>query len=81
MISLFIDTTQSYCNLAILKNKSIIKKIQIKTNNNLTDILVERIENLLLLCKIKHNDIDKILLVIGPGSFTGSRIGMLVAKS
>ncbi|MDR0674962.1 MAG: tRNA (adenosine(37)-N6)-threonylcarbamoyltransferase complex dimerization subunit type 1 TsaB [Mycoplasmataceae bacterium] len=81
MFSLFIDTTQNYCNLAILNNENIISKFKVKTHNNLTDIVVEHIENLLNKNKLQHEDITKILLVIGPGSFTGVRIGTLIAKT
>jgi tRNA threonylcarbamoyl adenosine modification protein YeaZ len=81
MFSLFIDTTQAYCNLAILNNDKIVKKFKTKTNNNLTDIVVEHIENLLQKTKVTHKQIEKILLVVGPGSFTGVRIGSLIAKT
>jgi tRNA threonylcarbamoyl adenosine modification protein YeaZ len=81
MLSLFIDTTQTYCNLAILNNEVIIKQFTVKTNNNLTEIVVEHIDNLLKQTKLTHHDIKKIFLVIGPGSFTGVRIGVLIAKT
>jgi tRNA A37 threonylcarbamoyladenosine modification protein TsaB len=81
MINLFIDATQSYCHLAILNDQIIVKKMKVKTNNNLTEMIVEHIENLLQLVKINHQDVKKILLVVGPGSFTGVRIGVLIAKA
>ncbi|MDR0739952.1 MAG: tRNA (adenosine(37)-N6)-threonylcarbamoyltransferase complex dimerization subunit type 1 TsaB [Mycoplasmataceae bacterium] len=81
MFSLFIDTTQSYCNLAILKDKNIITKRSIKTNNNLTDIVIEHIDTLIQKSKLTHNDINQIFVVIGPGSFTGVRVGVLIAKT
>jgi tRNA A37 threonylcarbamoyladenosine modification protein TsaB len=67
--------------LAILKDKQIVNKFKVKTNNNLTEIVVEHIESLLTKTNLKHSDIKKILLVIGPGSFTGVRIGTLIAKT
>ena len=42
--SLFIDTTQNYCNLAILDDQNlIVNKLQILTHNNMTDVVVEKI--------------------------------------
>jgi tRNA threonylcarbamoyl adenosine modification protein YeaZ len=81
MFSLFVDTTQDYCNLAILKNAKIVVKSSVRTHNNLTDVVVEHIDSLIEKAKIKQKDIKKILVVIGPGSFTGVRIGTIVAKA
>jgi tRNA threonylcarbamoyl adenosine modification protein YeaZ len=81
MFSLFIDTTQEYCNLAILMKDKIIVKSSIKTHNNLTDIVVEHINSLIKLAKLQQKDIKNILLVVGPGSFTGVRVGTIIAKT
>ena len=46
--SLFIDTTQNYCNLAILDDQNlIVNKLQILTHNNMTDVVIEKISELL----------------------------------
>jgi tRNA threonylcarbamoyl adenosine modification protein YeaZ len=80
MFSLFIDTTQQYCLLAILKNKVVVKSSKIPTHNNLTDVVVEHIKKLLAAVKIKYNQIENIYVVIGPGSFTGVRVSTTVTK-
>jgi tRNA threonylcarbamoyl adenosine modification protein YeaZ len=78
---LFIDTCQSWCNLAIVNDGKILNKLSIKTNNNLTDVIVEKIASLLKKTKVNKLDIDSIYLTIGPGSFTGIRVNMLIAKT
>jgi tRNA threonylcarbamoyl adenosine modification protein YeaZ len=80
MFSLFIDTTQQYCLLAILKDKTIVKSFKIPTHNNLTDVVVEHIKKLLTTAKNKYNQIENIYVVIGPGSFTGVRVSTTVTK-
>ncbi|MDR2823179.1 MAG: tRNA (adenosine(37)-N6)-threonylcarbamoyltransferase complex dimerization subunit type 1 TsaB, partial [Mycoplasmataceae bacterium] len=81
MFSLFIDTTQSTCYLAILRDDKIIGKFQTPTHNNLTDIAVEHIDALLKKHKVNRNDIKKIYVINGPGSFTGVRVSTLIAKT
>jgi tRNA threonylcarbamoyl adenosine modification protein YeaZ len=78
---LFIDTTQKKCNFGLYKKDKFIKTFSIDTNNNLTDIAVEYLDKLLTSAKIKKTEIKKIYLTIGPGSFTGVRVGILIAKS
>lgn len=80
-MNLFLDTTQDYCHIAIFDNKKIIKKISIKTNNNLTDLVVEHIDRLIKLNKSNYSDLKSIYILIGPGSFTGVRVNTLIAKT
>jgi tRNA threonylcarbamoyl adenosine modification protein YeaZ len=80
-MNLFIDTTQKTCNLCLFEKTKIYDKFSIETNNNLTDIVVELIEKLLKKNKIKRSDIKVIYLTVGPGSFTGVRVGTLIAKA
>ena len=80
--SLFIDTTQNYCNLAILDDQNlIVNKLQILTHNNMTDVVVEKISELLNPTNVDKKDIKNIYLLIGPGSFTGCRVGYIIAES
>lgn len=79
-MKLFIDTTQNFCNLALINNKNqILDTYQELTNNNMTDIVVEKINYMLNKNKITKSMIDSIYLLIGPGSFTGCRVGYIIA--
>ncbi|EEH01974.1 tRNA (adenosine(37)-N6)-threonylcarbamoyltransferase complex dimerization subunit type 1 TsaB [Ureaplasma urealyticum] len=81
LYQLFIDVTSKKCVLAIYKNFKILANIIVETNNNLTDIIVEHIIALLKAVHLKYQDLDAIYLDIGPGSFTGVRVGAIVAKT
>lgn len=79
-MKLFIDTTQNYCNLALINHKNqIVDKYQELTNNNMTDLVIEKINYILKKNKINKNAIEAIYLLIGPGSFTGCRVGYIIA--
>jgi tRNA A37 threonylcarbamoyladenosine modification protein TsaB len=81
MYSLFLDTTQKHCHLAILKNDNFIKTRSVPVNNNLTDIVVEHINQLLNECEIDKKNIGCLYFLNGPGSFTGIRVATLIAKT
>ncbi|MDR2636462.1 MAG: tRNA (adenosine(37)-N6)-threonylcarbamoyltransferase complex dimerization subunit type 1 TsaB [Mycoplasmataceae bacterium] len=80
-ISLFIDTTQKKCNLCLFQNKTIIACKSIPTHNNLTDLVVEHINKILKISKVNKKEIKSIYLTSGPGSFTGVRVGAIIAKT
>ena len=78
---LCIDTSSQYCSVAILEDKKLINKIEL--NNGLThsESLMPSIKNILNESKLNLNDINLIVCDIGPGSFTGLRIGIATAKA
>jgi hypothetical protein len=80
-VSLFIDCTQKVCFLCLFQEQAIIKKKEIETNNNLTDLVVEHIKSMLKYCEVDKKDIKNIYVTTGPGSFTGTRVGTLIAKT
>ena len=81
-MKLFIDTTQNYCNLALINDKNkLIDFYQELTNNNMTDIVVEKIKSLLNKNEVNKSEINAIYLLTGPGSFTGFRVGYIIAMT
>ena len=76
--SLFVDTTQNLCNIGVLNNDKIINFLSLSTHNNMTDIVVKHIKEQLHKAKVKVQQLKKLYLIIGPGSFTGCRVGYIV---
>ena len=80
MISLFIDTCTSNLIIAILKEKEVIKKMVEVNNKNLSTDFTFFVDKILKESNIEIEQIEKIFVSIGPGSFTGIRIGLTFAK-
>lgn len=80
MISLFIDTSSKNIIVAVIKNKDILSLIMEANDNTLS----ERIFPLLIKAMNEANKdikaIEKVYVVNGPGSFTGVRVGVTIAK-
>lgn len=81
MINLFIDTCTKYLILALYKNNEIIEYFQMEADNNLSVLLLPKIDELLKKSNLEITDVDKIYVSNGPGSFTGIRIGVTTAKT
>ena len=80
MINLFVDTSYKSLFLALLKDETIIDKIQIMSEFNFSETMIPMLNDLLKKNNISVKDIDKIFVVVGPGSFTGIRIGLTACK-
>lgn len=80
MIEFFIDTSTSLSTIALLKEKKVINKKTIQSNNDLSNNLFMHIAKLFEEASIKPNEVTRIYASYGPGSFTGIRIGLTVAK-
>ena len=76
----YLDTTSDYLYSAIYKDGEIITEINKNLGHELSIYTVDEINKMMESVNIKPNDIDKIIVVTGPGSFTGIRIGVTIAK-
>ena len=80
MFSLLIDIHSNDMNVILYKDKILYDSFS-KTYNNQSKMLIPSIVNLLEKNRLSLNDLNEIIVVNGPGSFTGIRIGVTVAKT
>ena len=78
---LFIDTSSSDVSIAIISDKKILTSINKTIPNAHSIYTISFIDKAIKEANLTPNDIDKILVVTGPGSFTGVRIGVTIAKT
>lgn len=78
---LSIDTSSTLCSVAVLDDENLIYIENMETENSHSNNLLTIIDTVLKHCKITLNDIGLIATNVGPGSFTGIRIGIATAIS
>lgn len=78
---LAIDTSTMISTVTVADEKEILGDFNVNQSKTHSESLVPMIENLLNLLGMTVADIDKFVIAEGPGSFTGLRIGMTVAKT
>ena len=80
MLLLSFDTTSSILSTSLLEDEKVIAKNSIFENGKQSELLIPEIEKILKENKIWYQDLDLIATSSGPGSFTGTRIGLTAAR-
>lgn len=78
---LSIDTSSSICSIAILENKNVIKQMHNYSEKEHSETLMPMIDELFKSTNLSLDDINLIACSVGPGSFTGIRIGIATVKA
>lgn len=77
---LYLDTTSSYLYASLYEEGRIIGEIKEKLDTDLSSKTLSLLMNMFSKENVDPFSIDKIILVNGPGSFTGIRVGVTIAK-
>lgn len=80
MTYLFIDTCNSFI-VSIIKNNEIIYINKDSSNTDTSSKVMPIIDDAFKSTNLDISNIDKIFVVNGPGSFTGIRVGVTIAKT
>lgn len=77
---LSIDTSGANCSVAIIDDQKILANFSINNGTTHSQNLVPMVEQAQKFANVELSDIDGFACSIGPGSFTGLRIGIATVK-
>ena len=80
MLTLAFDTSSKTAAVAILRDDVILYDVIINVSLNHSEVLLPAIDQACLQTRIKISEMDLFACAIGPGSFTGLRIGVSTLK-
>ncbi|MGG0717584.1 tRNA (adenosine(37)-N6)-threonylcarbamoyltransferase complex dimerization subunit type 1 TsaB [Robertmurraya massiliosenegalensis] len=78
---LAIDTSNYPLGIAVIDEEKVIGEYITNVKKNHSIRVMPTIETLLKDCDLTANDLTKIVVAQGPGSYTGVRIGVTIAKT
>ena len=81
MYSLLIDTHDKLVSYVLYNDGKVVDQVQLESNMRHSEIAMPSLIEILKKNNLEIKDIKEILVVIGPGSFTGVRIGVVIAKT
>lgn len=79
-MNVFIDTSVRGCNVAFFNNEKILACAQEDIERGHAETLLPLYERLMTSLGISSKDIKSVYVTVGPGSFTGLRVGLTVAR-
>ncbi len=81
MIILAMDTSSVNATVAVCDEKRILGEYTISGERAHSQIIMPMLEDMLKRCSLSIKDIDVFAVALGPGSFTGLRIGIAAMKT
>ena len=81
MYTLFISTFDKLITIGLLKNGEVLDKKIKESDKNHSIYVMPMIEEILRVNEISTSYLNEIIVVNGPGSFTGVRLGVTIAKT
>jgi tRNA threonylcarbamoyladenosine biosynthesis protein TsaB len=79
-LKLALDTSQTSGSVALWSSGRVIYSAYFDISITHSETLMPQVDHALKFCGFTPSDIEELLLTIGPGSFTGLRIGLATAK-
>ncbi len=80
MLIFGIDTCSSAATSAIYDGERLLAQTVINHKKTHSQKIMPQVDNLFSLCELSVSDIDVFAAAVGPGSFTGVRIGVATVK-
>lgn len=81
MLYLGIDTSDKYLFVCLYKDQTKLSYTCYEAWQRQSEYLVEEIEKAFLSSGVSKKDLEAVISSVGPGSYTGVRIGLTVAKT
>ena len=81
MLTLALDTATGVCTVGLVRDGHVLAEYDICVGLTHSEGLMPQLDQMFARTGIKKEEIDRIAVSVGPGSFTGLRIGLAAAEA
>ncbi len=80
MLTLCMDTSHRFLTLGLIQEDEVIASIQMECHKRQSESILPQLQNLFQIANYTPQDVKQVVVTKGPGSYTGIRIAMTIAK-
>ena len=81
MFEVLLDSSSKYLSVGLAKDGKVIDKIFYEAWQRQSEMMTSELETILKRNNVKNEEIDAVVIGIGPGSYTGVRIAVTIGKT
>ena len=81
MFTILLDSSNTSLTVGLAKNDVLLESISYEAWQSQSEHMVPELDKLLTKYEVKNEEIDSAIVAIGPGSYTGVRIAITIAKT
>ena len=81
MKTIVMDSANKYLVVALYENQKCLASLQEEGNRKQSEYAIVYLQKLLQENYLKMSDFDEMVITIGPGSYTGVRVALTIAKT
>lgn len=81
MKTIVMDTSNTYLAIALYEDNNCLDKYQEEGNKKQSEYAITYLEKMLNNHQLNVLDFDEMIITIGPGSYTGQRVALTIAKT
>lgn len=75
------DTTAAACSIALADDDTVLAQKRLPMAQGQAEALIPLIDEVMAEASLDYDQLDRIAVTIGPGSFTGVRVGLATARA
>ena len=81
MVTLLLDSSNTSLAVGVAQNHKLVDYVSYSAWQTQSELMVEELDKLLSKNNVSRNEIEAVVTSIGPGSYTGVRIALTIAKT
>ena len=81
MYQLLLDSSNVFLSVGLAKDGKVVDKISYEAWQRQSEMMVNEVDNILKRNNVDKSELDGVVVGAGPGSYTGVRIGVTIAKT
>ncbi len=81
MFIILLDSSNTSLTVGLTKDDVLLESVSYEAWQSQSEHMIPELDNLLTKHKVERNQIGEVVVAIGPGSYTGVRIAITIAKT